>query len=43
MDGLGIVLRGFNYKTALQLLGYKVEENGKVSRPRFRIRNKRSE
>jgi hypothetical protein len=43
MDGLGIVLRGFNYKTALQLLGYKVEANGKVSRPRVRFRSKRSE
>jgi hypothetical protein len=43
MDGLGIVLRGLNYKKALQLLGYKVEANGKVSRPRARFRNKRSE
>ena len=40
MDGLGIVLRGFNYKTALLLLGYKVEANGRVSRPRVRFRNK---
>ena len=41
MSGLGIVLKGFNYKTALLLLGYKVEANGRVTRPRVRIRNKR--
>ena len=43
MDGLGIVLRGLNYKKALQLLGYKVEANGKVSRPSVRFSSKRSE
>ena len=43
MAGLGVVLKGFNYKTALLLLGYKVEANGRVTspRPRVRIRNKR--
>ena len=43
MAGLGIVLKGFNYKTALLLLGYNVEANGRVTspRPRVRIRNKR--
>ena len=42
MRGLGIVLRGINFKKALQLLGYKVAADGKVTLPRYRIRSKRA-
>jgi hypothetical protein len=43
MKGLGIRLRGINFKKALQMLGYKVEDNGRVTLPRYRVRSKRPE
>ena len=43
MKGLSIRLRGINFKKALQMLGYKVEDNGRVTLPRYRVRSKRPE
>jgi hypothetical protein len=42
MKGLSIRLRGINFKKALQMLGYRVADNGWVTLPRYRIRSKRS-